>query len=116
MPFKPHYSMHFDEEEDTQCWCIYKRTCGGSWWLGLVPKGYIRNMKKENLPKPLLHNWAFTEWSWDTPKRPHGTDLRVEHTPPNQFEIWYSPLNMQEFLETGMWEWEWRGYGVWEGH
>ena len=84
--------------------------------MGLVPKGYIQNIKNDNLPEPLLKAWAFTEWSWDTPKRPNGTDLWVEHTPPNQFEIWYSPLNMQEFLETGMWEWEWRGYGVWEGH
>ena len=73
-------------------------------------------MKNENLPKPLLKAYVFTEWSWDTPPRPNGTDLWVEYNLPNQFEIWRSPLNWEEVLETGMQDWEWRGYGFWEGH
>ena len=59
MPRKPHHevlvfkktvwlSIYFDMVRGTQCWRTYKRNNVGTrggwdlWWLGLVPKGYIR--------------------------------------------------------------------------
>ena len=56
-------------------------------------------------PPPLRRAYAFTEWSWDTPQRPNGTDLWVpDHDAPNaphQLTIWYSQLNWQDFLSAG---------------
>ena len=67
-----------------------------------------------DLPKPILKAYAFTEWTFDTPKRPNGTDLWVECNPPNNFEIWYSPLDWRDFLGTGNHDWEYMGFGFWE--
>ena len=69
-------------------------------------------MKDEDLPKPILKAYAFTEWTWDTPKRPNGADLWVQ--PPNKWEIWYSPLNWDKVFETGWGDWEYMGVGYWE--
>ena len=34
--------------------------------------------------------------------------------PPNNFEIWYSPLDWRDFLGTGNHDWEYMGFGFWE--
>ena len=112
-------SVLFDMERGTQCWSVYKRTwrsCTREWWLGLVPKCYIPgDLKNENLPKPILKAYAFTEWTLeDTLQRPNGTDLWVEYDPPNKFLIWWSPLNWDDVLETGKHDWECAGVGFWE--
>ena len=110
-------SVHYDMEQGTQRWRVYKRCRGTSqWWLGLVPKGFIPGeLANENLPKPILKAYAFTEWTlWDTPKRPNGTDLWVEYNLPNEFEKWYSPLNWYEVLDTGKHDWEYVGAGFGE--
>ena len=134
MPGKPHHqvlvfkktvwlSVHFDTEHDTQKWLVYKRPKGqvrngaiGQWWLGLTPKGHIPgNLKNAHVPEPLLTAYAFTEWSLgDTPQRPDGTDLWVEHNPPNHFEIWYSPLNWDRVLVTEEHDWTRVGFALWE--
>ena len=126
MPYKAHHevlvfkktvwlSVGFDVEQDTQRWRVYKRQaykrCRG-WWWGLVPEGYILgDLKNGDLPKPILKAYAFTEWTWDTPKRPNGTDLWVENG--DKFEIWYSPLNWEEVLDTGKHDWEYMGAEFW---
>ena len=51
---------------------------------------------------------------WDTLKCPNGTDLWVTYNPPKKFEIWYSPLNWDEVLDTGKHTWEYMGTGFWE--
>ena len=67
-----------------QQWRIYqrpRRSKGGHvgpWWAGLIPKpGWPYDSQNAGLPIPLLRAYAFTEWSWDTPQRPNGTDLWV---------------------------------------
>ena len=80
--------------------------------MGLAPKVYIPgDFKNGDLPKPSLKAYAFTEWTFDTPKRPTGTNLWVECNPPNKFEIWYSPLNWRDFLGTRKHDWEYMGIG-----
>ena len=81
------------------------------------PSGHIHHLTSEHghLPKPILKDTAFMEWTfWDTLKRPNGTDLWVTYNPPKKFEIWYSPLNWDEVLDTGKHTWEYMGTGFWE--
>ena len=110
-------SLSFDMEQDSQHWRVYERLWrNGDWWLGLIPKGYM-DMKNKDLPKPILKAYAFTEWTrWETPKRPNGTDLWVEYKLlPNKFDVWYSPRNWFDVLDTEVDEWEYMGDGYWEG-
>ena len=71
-------------------------------------------MRNVHLPVPLLRAYAFTEWSWDEPQLPHGTDLWVQGSTPNKFHIWYSPQNWQDFLTVGEQGWEFVGMNYWE--
>ena len=74
-------------------------------------------MKDEDLPKPILKAYAFTEWTWDPPKRPNGADLWAPVKCADMFEIWYSPINWQKvFEETGEGDWEYSGHPKWENH
>ena len=104
-------SVDFDTERDTQRWRVYKHCRGtGKWWLGLVPKGYIPGeLINGVIPKPVIKAYAFTEYNG-----PQGTDLWVEYDPPNEFQIWYSPLLWKEVLDTGKSDWEYVGIGLWE--
>ena len=108
-------SIWFEAVRCTQRWRVYKRPGKGHpWWLGLVPKGIVEHMLDMDLPKPVLRAYAFTEWSWDQPKRPNGTDLWVQGNAPNQFEIWYSPLNWEDCLSSSAQDWVSMGIGYWE--
>ena len=117
-------STHFDLDRGTQRWRVYRRPvqrglrsrCLRPWWSGLTPKPKIpQDVRNEALPTPLLRAYAFTEWSWDTPQLPNGTDLWVEDTDaPNRFEIWYSELNWQDCLSVGEQGWEYKGIAYWE--
>ena len=50
--------------------------------------------------------YAYTEWSWDTPQRPNGTDLWVPTVYPNVWAVWYSKHNWDSCLmsEEATWE------------
>ena len=111
-------SLSFDETRGSQQWRIYRRTRRsrggrvGPWWAGLIPKRTTPyDRQNAGLPIPLLRAYAFTEWSWDTPQRPNGTDLWVPDydapNAPHQFTIWYSQLNWQDFLSAGEQEQGW---------
>ena len=63
-------------------------------------------------PFPILRAYAFTEWSFDTPKRPNGTDLWVP-SGTHQFTIWYSQLNWQDVLSVAEPNWRYEGEGQW---
>ena len=56
------------------------------WRSGLVPKT-IKDMKNRDLPKPSLKAYACTEWTFDTPKRPNGTDLWATYNPPYKVRL-----------------------------
>ena len=71
------------------------------------------DMKNEDLPKPILTAYAFTEWTWDTPKHPNGTDLWVQDTHPNKFEIWYSTHNWDKVFECDFEIKKCEGVGNW---
>ena len=124
MPYKQHHevlvfkktvwlSLSFDLPQDSKHWRIYRRwgrKGKGEWWWGLVPKGYM-DMKNEDLPKPILKAYAFTEWTWETPQRPNGTDLWVADKTSNKCDIWYSTLNWDKVLVADDDEWEHVGAG-----
>ena len=110
-------STGWDDEQGTQSWRIYRRPGKGlgPWWSGLIPKGTApHEMRNTDLPTPVLRAYAYTEWSWDEPQLPDGTDLWVQHNAPNQFEIWYSELNWPDFLNTGEQGWAYLGIGYHE--
>ena len=72
-----------------------------------------RGLRANHL-KPVLRAYAFTEWSRDVPQRPNGTNLWVQGNAPNQFEIWYSPLNWEDCLRSCAQDWVFVGIGYWE--
>ena len=81
---------------------------------GLIPKpGWPYDSQNAGLPIPLLRAYAFTEWSFDTPKRPNGTDLWAQTSVPGQFTIWYSQLNWQDVLSADEPNWRYAGEGRW---
>ena len=93
-------SLSFDDAQGRQQWRIYqrpRRSKGGHvgpWWAGLIPKpGWPYDSQNAGLPIPLLRAYAFTEWSWDTPPRPNGTDLWVPNGT-HQFTIWFPPAEL----------------------
>ena len=119
-------SLSFDETQGSQRWRIYRRPRRsrggrvGHWWAGLIPtRTTPYDRQNAGLPRPLVRAYAFTEWSWDTPKRPNGTDLWVPDwdapNAPHQFTIWYSQLNWQDFLGAGEQEqgWVYMGEDQW---
>ena len=63
-------------------------------------------------PIPLLRAYAFTEWSWDTPQRPNGTDLWVPNGT-HQFSSWYSQRNWRDVLSAPTPNWRYMGEGQW---
>ena len=98
MPGKPHHqilifrrtvwlSTYFNEEEDIQWWRVYKRPRSGwrtrcpwwrPWFSTLTPQGDVRTaIRNTDIPRPFLRGYAFTEWSWDVPQRPAGTNLWI---------------------------------------
>ena len=112
-------STFFDTERDTQRWRIYrrpKRTWGtGNWYEGLhLLRDLHGHLKNDLVPQPMLRAYAFTEWSWDDPQQPNGTDLWVETSSPNEYVIWYSPNNWADFLQTAREDWVCMGAGFWE--
>ena len=116
-------SIWFEAAKCSQRWRVYKRPdkayCGhnapSSWWLGLDPMGTIvEHMLEQDLPKPVLRAYAFTDFSGDVPKRPYGTDLWVQGNAPNQYEIWYSPLSWEHCLSSCAQDWVFVGIGYWE--
>ena len=83
----------------------------GPWWAGLSPKpGLPHDRQNAGLPRPVLRAYAFTEWSWDTPTRPNGTDLWVPNGT-HQFSIWYSWLNWQDVFNAAEPNWRYMGEG-----
>ena len=122
MPKRPHHevlifrrtvwlSTGWDRDADTQQWRVYKRRrrCGqggqGPWWSGLIPKHTIGPMPNGNCPTPRLRAYAYTEWSFDDPPSPDGTDLWVETADPNVWAIWYTQRNWDSCLMSGDEEW-----------
>ena len=112
-------SLSFDETGGSQQWRIYwrpRRSKGGhvgTWWAGLIPKpGPPYERQNAGLPIPRLRADAFTEWSFDTPKRPNGTDLWVPNGT-HQSSIWYSWLNWQDVLIAAELNWRYIGEGQW---
>ena len=72
------------------------------------------DMKDEDLPNPILKAYAFIEWMWDPPKCPNGTDLWVQDTAPNKFQIWYSAQNWDKVLEYSTHaSWTYMGVDYW---
>ena len=116
-------SVRFGLEQDTQRWRIYRRprrrprrghNVKDRWWKGLILRGTMPNdMKNTVLPTPVLTAYAFTEWSWDVPQRPNGTDLWVEDDHfSNQYQIYYSKMNWWNCLDAGGGEgWAYMGIG-----
>ena len=117
-------SLSFDEtggsQQWRQQWRIYwrppqehGRPWATPWWAGLIPKpGPPHDYPNAGLPRPLLRAYAFTEWSFDTPKRPNGTDLWVPNGT-HQFSIWYSWLNWQDVFSAVEPNWRYMGEGQW---
>ena len=107
-------STYFDTPGGKKHWRTYWRPKGkGEWWMGLLPKGYVTHMKDVDLPQPILKAYAFTEWTWDTPKRPNGADLWVQDTAPNAWQIWYSAQNWDTVLESTT-SWSYVGVNTWD--
>ena len=111
-------SLSFDETQGRQWWRIYQRRSHrggrvGPGWAGLSPKRTTPHARQNaGLPLPLLRAYAFTEWSWDTPKRPNGTDLWVP-SGAHQLTIWYSQLNWQDVLSASEPNSRYMGEGQW---
>ena len=122
MPRKPHHEVlifsrsvwlntGWDKDADTQQWRVYARPrhCGRGglrpWWSGLTPKSDIGPIPNVNLPTPCLRAYVYTEWSWDVPPRPNGTDLWVETADPNMWAVRYTQHNWDSCLMAEDEEW-----------
>ena len=125
MPRKPHHqvlifkrsvwlSIAWDNDADTQSWRVYARPRvrgrgglhGGQrpWWIGLTPKGELGQLPNAKVP---LHSmaYAYTEWTFDEPKRANGTDLWVPTGDPDMWAVYYSWHNWDSCLLSSDEEW-----------
>ena len=112
MPHTPHHeilvfrkttwlSTAFDVPNNTQQWMIYQHA-KRSWWTGRCPKPLCpREFQNNNLPQPAYKVYAFTEWSWDFPQSPNGTELWVpDLMVDGSYQVWYSPKPWYEVCEA----------------
>ena len=103
-------SVAWDHEADTQMWKVYARHRNHRrrqrpWWSGLTPKGELGPLPNANVPPPLLMAYAYTEWTFDTPKRANGTDLWVPTEDPDMWAVNYSRRDWDSCLLSSDEEW-----------
>ena len=92
--------IRYSWETGKQRWRVYERPRNHPWWEGgCILKGDTPLLWNTYVPKDfLLQAYAWSAWPWET-------DLWFPSGWPNEYHIWYTRQNWEEFLQAGLKNW-----------